>query len=64
MKEALQLVTINSARVLGLEGRIGSVEVGKDADLVLMPGAPLEPETKVLMTIIDGEIVFKAGEHE
>jgi|YNPBryulayer2012_1023412.scaffolds.fasta_scaffold00191_17 imidazolonepropionase-like amidohydrolase len=64
LKEALQLVTINAARVLGLEGRIGSVEVGKDADLVLLSGAPLAPETKVLMTIIDGEIVFKAGEHE
>ncbi len=62
LKEALQLITINAARILGIEDRVGSIEVGKDADLVLLSGEPLLAETKVLMTIIDGEIVFKAGE--
>ncbi len=62
LKEALQLITINAARILRIEDRVGSIEVGKDADLVLLSGEPLLAETKVLMTIIDGEIVFKAGE--
>lgn len=60
--EALQLITINAARILGIEDKVGSIEVGKDADLVLLSGEPLLAETKVLMTIIDGEIMFKAGE--
>ena len=63
-KEALSLITINAARILGMDDRIGSVEPGKDADIVVLSGKPFDPETKVLYTIVDGEIVYKRGDEE
>ncbi len=59
-EEAVKAITINAAEILGLEDRIGSIEVGKDADLVLWDQHPFHYESKVLMTIIDGNIVYKA----
>jgi imidazolonepropionase-like amidohydrolase len=47
---------------LGIEGRVGSIEAGKDADLVLWSGNPLELTTFADMTIIGGEIVYERGE--
>jgi len=63
-KEALSLITINAAKILGMDDRIGSVEPGKDADIVILSGKPFDPETKVLYTIVDGEIVYKRGDEE
>ena len=54
---ALESVTINAARFLGLEDRIGSLEIGKDADIVIWDDEPFELTTSTIMTIIDGEIV-------
>ncbi len=56
--EALALVTINPARQLGIDDRVGSIEVGKDADLVLFDGHPLSTLSKVNMTMIEGAIYF------
>ncbi|MDP6763878.1 MAG: amidohydrolase family protein [Planctomycetota bacterium] len=56
---ALALVTINPARQLGLEDRVGSIEVGKDADLVLMNGPPLSSLSRVRWTMVEGEIEFE-----
>ncbi|MAF64881.1 MAG: hypothetical protein CMJ84_04385 [Planctomycetes bacterium] len=56
---ALALVTINPARQLGLEERVGSIEVGKDADLVLMNGPPLSSLARVRWTMVEGEIEFE-----
>lgn len=56
---ALALVTLNSARQLGIDGRTGSIEVGKDADLVLFDGDPLSSLAKPLWTMVDGEIQFQ-----
>ncbi len=56
--DALATVTLNSARELGLEDRIGSIEVGKEADLAIFSGHPLSPFSKCEQTIIDGEIYF------
>lgn len=56
--EALALVTINPAKQLRIENRVGSIEVGKDADLVIWDGPPLSVYSKVLTTFVDGEIYF------
>ncbi|MCP3918109.1 MAG: amidohydrolase family protein [bacterium] len=55
---ALQLVTLNPAKQLGIGDRVGSIEVGKDADLVLLNGDPLSPRTRVEWTMVDGHIEF------
>jgi len=55
---ALASVTINGARMLGLEDRVGSLEKGKDADLVVLDGDPLSVYTKVLETWVEGRKVF------
>ena len=57
VEEALKAITINPARLLGLDKRIGSIEKGKDADLVLYNGEPFEYLTKVCTVIINGQVV-------
>lgn len=57
--EALKAITINPARHMGLEHRIGSIQVGKDADLVIWSGHPLDYRTKVELTMINGEKVYQ-----
>jgi len=56
---ALQAITINPARQLGIEDRVGSLEVGKDADLVLMDGSPFAIETAVHRVYINGSCIFE-----
>jgi len=51
---ALAAVTINPARMLGVEDRVGSLAVGKDADLVLWSGEPFEPTARVVGVLLDG----------
>ena len=58
-EKALESITINPARTLGIEDRVGSIEVGKDADIVIWDNNPLEIQSNVLFTIIDGKIVYK-----
>jgi imidazolonepropionase-like amidohydrolase len=57
--QALALVTINPARQLGIDKRTGSIEVGKDADLVLLTRDPLSSLGRVKWTMVDGEIEFE-----
>ena len=54
---AFQAITINPARHLGIDDRVGSIEVGKDADLVVCDGCILESSTKVTMVFVNGEQV-------
>ena len=57
-EEALKLVTWNPAVQLGIQQRVGSLEVGKDADLAIWNGHPLSVYARVDTTFIDGEIFF------
>jgi imidazolonepropionase-like amidohydrolase len=56
-EEALSLITIGAARLLGVEKRVGSLEPGKDADLALFDGDPFEYTTHVRTVIINGQVV-------
>ena len=56
--EALKLVTINPAIQLGIDKRVGSIEVGKDADLVIYNRDPLSAYAVVQKTLIDGRVYF------
>ena len=50
-----------AARILGIDGRVGSLEVGKDADLALYDGDPFEYTTHCVATVIDGVVVFEGA---
>ena len=56
--DALKAITINPAEHAGISDRVGSLEVGKDADLVLMDGCLFESQSNVVATYIDGKKVF------
>jgi imidazolonepropionase-like amidohydrolase len=56
--QALQMITIDPAKMLGVEDRVGSLEIGKDADLALFSKHPLDVYTLVEATWIDGEMVY------
>jgi imidazolonepropionase-like amidohydrolase len=56
--EALSTITINPAKQLRIDNRVGSLEVGKDADMVLYDGHPLSNFAKVTKVLIDGQVYF------
>ncbi|MBN2336561.1 amidohydrolase [Candidatus Bathyarchaeota archaeon] len=58
--EALKAITINPAEILGVADRVGSIEEGKDADIRIMSGDPLDVLSVVEMVIIDGKVEYKA----
>ena len=58
--DALAFVTINPAIQLGIDGRVGSIEVGKDADLAVWTGNPLSTLTRCVSTWVDGREYFSA----
>ncbi|MBC6004433.1 MAG: amidohydrolase [Paeniclostridium sordellii] len=57
-EKAIEAITINAAKLLGIEDRVGSLEIGKDADIVIWDNDPLEIQSNVLYTIIDGKVVY------
>jgi imidazolonepropionase-like amidohydrolase len=57
-EQALALVTINPAKQLGIDDRVGSIEVGKDADLVIYDRHPLSSYAAVRTTLVDGKVYF------
>lgn len=61
-EEALASITIDAAKVLGVESRIGSLELGKDADAALFDGDPFEYTSHCTGTVIDGRLV-NSGSH-
>lgn len=59
--EAWKAVTINPAEIVGISSRVGSLEPGKDADIVIYQGDPLrDVQCKTLATLIDGRLVYQA----
>ena len=56
--QALQAITINPAKHIGVEDRVGSLEAGKDADIVLSDGDPLVSDTVIRRVIADGKILI------
>jgi len=61
-EEALKSITLNPSKLLGIDKRVGSLEIGKDADIVLYDGDPFEFTTKVCKVFIDGELVSNVCE--
>ena len=59
-EDSIKAITINPAKTLGIDDKVGSIEVGKDADIVIWDGDPLEIQSNVLYTIINGKIVYSA----
>ena len=59
---ALASVTLVPARVLGLDARLGSLEAGKDANLVFFDGDPFEPSSRVQAVMLEGELVYERSE--
>jgi imidazolonepropionase-like amidohydrolase len=59
--EAVKMITINPAKAMGLEKSIGSIDEGKDADIVIFDGDPLEIRTNTETTIIKGKIVYNSS---
>ncbi len=61
-REALKLVTLNPATQLGIAHRVGSIELKKDGDLAVFNGHPLNTYSRNVITVIDGEVYFKAAD--
>jgi imidazolonepropionase-like amidohydrolase len=57
-EEALKMITLNAAWIIGVDDRVGSIEVGKDADIVIWDGYPLSTTGVPEKVLIDGEVYF------
>lgn len=56
--DALKMITLNPAIQLGVESMVGSIEVGKDADIAIFSAHPFAPEAHVVKTLVDGKVLF------
>ena len=57
--DALKAITINAAKHIGIEDRVGSIEIGKDADFVISKEDPMLSDTRIKYTIIDGMVKYQ-----
>jgi imidazolonepropionase-like amidohydrolase len=57
-EEALKMITLNAAWIVGVDDRVGSIDVGKDADLVIWEGYPLSSYGVPDKVLIDGSVYF------
>ena len=60
-EEALKMITLNPAKQLGIDKRTGSIEQGKDADIVIWTAHPFSPYSRPDITMIEGEVFFDHG---
>jgi len=63
-ENALKSITINPANALGVDNRVGSIEVGKDADMAVFDGDPFKAKTRTFMTIVNGKIAYRRCGYE
>jgi imidazolonepropionase-like amidohydrolase len=61
--EALKTITLNPAKILGIERWVGTIEVGKDADLAVFNRHPFDPYTVCQMTLVDGQVGFDRSQY-
>jgi len=61
---ALRAITLTPAEILDVADRVGSLEVGKDADLLILDGPPFDLRTRVEMTLVEGQVVYQRGPDE
>jgi imidazolonepropionase-like amidohydrolase len=61
-EEALKAITINPAEVIGVADRVGSLEAGKDADLVVFSGHPFDYRSVAELVLVDGQVAYKRNE--
>jgi len=61
-RKALRTLTLDAARILGVDRRIGSIEAGKDADILILDGDPLHYATFVETAIVNGKVVYEKAE--
>lgn len=62
LEEGLRAITVNAAKICGVDDRLGSLVPGKDADIAVFTGNPMEVFTETLYTLIDGKIVYRKDE--
>jgi len=60
--EALKAITINAAEIIGVEDRVGSLEAGKDADVVVFDGHPFDYRAVVDLVLVDGQVAYRREE--
>jgi imidazolonepropionase-like amidohydrolase len=60
-KAALRAITLGAAEILGVEGRVGSIVPGKDADFCVLTGAPISSGASVIATWVDGKVAWQVG---
>jgi imidazolonepropionase-like amidohydrolase len=58
-ENVLKAVTLNPAEIVGVADRLGSIEIGKDADLVIWDNDPLDIRSKVEKVLVNGEICYE-----
>lgn len=62
IEEGLKAITLNAAQICNVSERVGSIEPGKDADIAIFDGNPMQTLTRCLCTIIDGHIAYRADD--
>lgn len=60
-RKALRTLTLDAARILGVDARLGSLEPGKDADVLILSGDPLHYATFVATAVVNGKVVYEKG---
>jgi imidazolonepropionase-like amidohydrolase len=58
-EDAFKAITINAAEIIGVDDRVGSLEVGKDADLVVFSGHPFDYRTVAELVLVDGQVAYR-----